>query len=191
MTNMRKLLAVLGVLVLSFAGWYVWKTVTTHGQGHVESHEHEHAHGEGVDHGHEHDGPTDVTHSHSHQHDRHHHGAIEPPQPGLTEIGHSHDRSGTTHFWAKLAAGNDGEFVLEFFASGESELKTAAPSSSRLNAQILNGSKAEEEANFEKLGDNFVARLPDDFLVLPTHIFKFQALEFGDLKVDAFLSVKK
>ena len=191
MTSKRKSLVVLlGVLILGVVGWYTWLSSTSHGQGVVESHEHMHVHGEGFDHGHEHEGMAgELAHSHSHQHDRHHHGSIELPQQGLTEIGHSHDTSSDiTYYWGKLVV-EDESFVLKFVASQESELNTSAPSATSLNALIYNGSKLEEKAKFEKSGDQFIADLPAGFFVLPTHVFRFENLEFGDLKTDAILPV--
>lgn len=194
MTSKRKsLVALLGVLILGVVGWYAWLSGTSHGEGVVESHEHLHVHGQGIDHGHEHEGAKgELAHSHPHQHDRHHHGVIEfPDQPGLTEIGHSHDASSeTTHYWAKLVQ-EDGKLLLEFFSSQESQLDTSAPKAASLTAQIYNGSKSEGEVKFEKSGDQFVADLPVGFLVLPTYVFRIEDLEFGDLKTDALLPVTK
>ncbi len=195
MTNKLKSLAILlGALLVLVAGWYTWSINNSHGQGVVETHEHFHVHGQGVDHGHKHPGSSgDLSHSHPHQHDRHHHGETELPedQQDLTEIGHSHAASsGTTHFWAKLVKDDD-KFVLSFFASQESSFKATVPTAGSLNAQILNGNDLDGEAKFEKSGDNFVAKLPAEFLVLPTHVFRFDNLEFGDVKMDAFLSISR
>ena len=191
MSNKIKVLVALSVVVLIFAGWIAWAFSGSHGEGVVESHQHHHVHGQGIDHGHEHENIESVSHSHPHRHDRHHHGSIEfPGQEGLTEIGHSHDASGdTTHFWAKLIFENNDQFALNFFASQESDLNSYAPPTNSLNALIFNGGKLEGEARFEKSDENYIALMPSDFLVLPTHVLKFEDLEFGDLKLDAVLPI--
>lgn len=198
MTIKRGTLTVVLGLAIALAGFFIWRSNFSHGQGSVESHEHFHVHGTGVDHGHEHEETTgEVSHSHAHKHDRHYHdSAILPEQPDLTEVGHSHDSpSSTTHYWAKLSAEDGGDrFVLKFFESREGKIKDSKPKANSVTALIFNGSKLDKdkEVKFEKSddSDNYVAEIPG-FLVLPAHLFKFENLEFGDMKFDVLLSVEK
>ena len=182
------LLCVLGLML---AAWLAW-LFSGHGQGYVETHQHLHIHGEGTDHGHDHpesDGP--LTHSHQHRHDRHHHGPVELPFQGLSEIGHSHNFSNNTYYFAKLVTEENGRLVLSFFSSTNDEVKASAPTGSSLNALIFIGSKLEGKTEFQKSGDEFTASLPENFLVLPTSSIKILNLEFGDLEMDVTLPITK
>lgn len=195
MTIKRGTLTVVLGLAIVLAGWFIWRSNFSHGQGSVESHEHFHVHGTGIDHGHEHKGTSgEVSHSHPHEHDRHYHdSATLPDRPDLTEVGHSHDSpSSTTHYWAKLSAEDGGRFVLNFFESRKEKIKDSRQKANSVTALIFNGSKLAREAKFEKSVDsnNYVAELPG-FLALPAHVFKFENLEFGDMEFDVLLSVEK
>jgi len=188
----KNLVLMLFLVVIGIAGWFAWNSYASHpiysdqhAHGAGEKHEHLHSHSDGVDHGHQHAVKIgDEPHSHPHRHDRHRHDDFELiDQEGLTEVGHSHGSDQTTRFWAKATV-KDGTFRVEFSQSVGGELSPVAPTETKLNAKVFNGSKLEAAVIFEKSESSFEARQPDGFHGLPTHIIKIESLALGDQKLD-------